>query len=123
MPIGTTTKNIKSGSYVHIHNIRTTLDDLKDYIYHPKFKKLETNLHEKKIKVYKRENGKVGIRNELWIVPTVGCVNETGSLIINEFIKQTDISKIDGVYVFNITTVVRKWVKITKIQNEYYRIS
>ena len=74
-PIGEATEDIKKGYHVHTSNTHTLLTGAHDYEYHPTNPKLET--HESEIfKGYVRFNGKVGVRNELWIIPTVGCVND-----------------------------------------------
>ena len=73
-PIGVATKDIAQGESVHSHNMKTKLGDILSYEYAPKL----TPLAEKEpfmINAYIRENGEIGIRNDIWIVPTVGCVN------------------------------------------------
>lgn len=72
--IGYAMTDIGPGQWVHTHNLKTGLGDLLEYQYQP--------VQETKMKClmgyfkgFRRENGKVGIRNEIWIVPTVGCVN------------------------------------------------
>lgn len=99
--IGHATENILSGAWVHTHNTKTNLNDLIDYSY-------EKNLHENSVKlpdrdvmIYRRENGKVGVRNELWIIPTVGCVNGIAKLAMREFEAENDLSGIDGVNVLS----------------------
>ncbi len=73
-PIGYATENIKEGDAVHSHNMKTKLGDILSYEYNPDY----TELSPKEpftIKAFVRENGDIGIRNDIWIVPTVGCVN------------------------------------------------
>lgn len=54
------------------------------------------------MQIYRRANGNVGIRNELWIIPTVGCVNGIARQIQQRFLKETqDAEGIDGVYLFS----------------------
>ena len=99
MTIGHATKDIKAGEWVHTHNMKTNLKDLDSYIYTPEFEKV-SSVHEKReINIYRRENGNVGIRNELWIVPTVGCVNGIANLIKEAFLEEIGELKIDGVNV------------------------
>lgn len=75
-PIGHATQNIEIGEHVHIHNIKTNLGDDSEYSYNKIVPtKPDRNISERTFWGYERPNGKVGIRNELWIVPTVGCVN------------------------------------------------
>lgn len=100
MPIGSAIREIMQGEHIHTHNIKTKLDNIETYNYWPSFEKTPSQSNDRKIRVYKRSNGEVGIRNELWIIPTVGCTNGTGELIINEFKKHVDLSAIDGVHIF-----------------------
>ena len=75
-PIGHATTDIKKGEHVHTHNIKTNLSGNLEYFYNYKdygIDPVETNL---KINAFVRENGDIGIRNEIWIVNTVGCVNK-----------------------------------------------
>ena len=74
-PIGQATTHIKAGSHVHTHNLRTLLSSGLTYSYNPTKPALQPQEHTY-FKGYARENGRVGIRNELWIIPTVGCVND-----------------------------------------------
>lgn len=73
-PIGTATENIKCGDHVHSHNLKTSLSGEMEYAYTPL---IETTKTESSVAVsaYKRKNGDIGIRNDIWIIPTVGCVN------------------------------------------------
>ena len=73
-PIGYATENIAEGESVHSHNMKTKLGDILSYEYNPKFTEL-TPEEPFSINAYIRENGDIGIRNDIWIVPTVGCVN------------------------------------------------
>lgn len=75
MPIGHATSDIQIGEHVHVHNVKTNLSGKLEYVYKPDFAqvKIENNVH---FWGYQRVNGDVGIRNDLWIIPTVGCVNK-----------------------------------------------
>ncbi len=73
-PIGYATENIKEGDSVHSHNMKTKLGDILSYEYNPNYTELEP-IEPFTINAYVRENGDIGIRNDIWIVPTVGCVN------------------------------------------------
>ena len=72
--IGVATKDIKEGEHVHSHNLKTALDEKAEYIYAPTGEKTE-KVAPFTVMAYRRKNGSVGIRNEIWIVNTVGCVN------------------------------------------------
>lgn len=99
MPIGYALEDIKVGEWVHTHNIRTNLKDLSTYEYTPEFEKELSSSNKRKVKVYRRKNGDIGIRNELWIVPTVGCVNGIANLIKEAFLKEIGDLKVDGINV------------------------
>ncbi len=75
-PIGHATCDIKAGEHVHTHNVKTNLSGNLEYTYEPHFYKVEKAEDERYFMGYVRENGDVGIRNEIWIVNTVGCVNK-----------------------------------------------
>ncbi len=74
-PIGEATKDIKQGTHVHTHNIRTLLSGAHEYTYSPAYPKINP-MPERFFNGYLRKDGRVGVRNELWIIPTVGCVND-----------------------------------------------
>ena len=78
--IGTATKEIPTGSWVHTHNIHTNLDQLLTYTYDRQATPLPSSA-DRTFQGYRRANGKVGIRNGIWIIPTVGCVNNVASAI------------------------------------------
>jgi len=75
-PIGHATCDIKAGEHVHTHNVKTNLSGKLEYTYEP------SEVHDEKVESdltfmgYVRKNGDVGIRNDIWIVNTVGCVNK-----------------------------------------------
>lgn len=72
--IGLAKENIPAGSHVHTHNVRSDLDSLLSYQYKPQFTEIVPEAPQTFLG-YKRPDGKAGIRNEVWIIPTVGCVN------------------------------------------------
>ena len=74
MPIGHTTETIRRGEWVHSHNLATNLSSVLEYAYHPA-KPRDIAPFSGSFMGYLRADGNVGIRNELWILPTVGCVN------------------------------------------------
>ena len=75
-PIGHATEFIKKGEHIHSHNMKTNLSDNLTYTYSPKFYDIEKTNKKITFMGYQRENGDVGIRNDIWIVNTVGCVNK-----------------------------------------------
>lgn len=78
-PIGHATQDIAKGEHVHSHNLKTNLDGVLEYTYHPDFRPVVPVESGLTFQGYVRENGDVGIRNDVWIVNTVGCVNKTAS--------------------------------------------
>lgn len=74
-PIGHAVLNIKKGEHVHTHNMKTNLSGNLEYVYEPDLVPLKKEKSDKCFMGYVRKNGDVGIRNEIWIVNTVGCVN------------------------------------------------
>lgn len=100
-PIGHATSDINPGEHVHTHNVATNLDDVISYEYQPNYPKVLGYKSDRTVEVYERKNGECGIRNELWIVQTVGCVSGMASKIIEKFKEETDTSMIDGVYTFS----------------------
>lgn len=78
-PIGCATADILKGEHVHTHNMTTKLKDKLEYTYKPleageEKQPRDENLHT--IMAYVRKNGDIGIRNDIWIINTVGCVNK-----------------------------------------------
>lgn len=78
--IGFTTHPIPAGDLIHTHNLRSGLDGVLSYSYHYSGKSLPLT-EERYFQGFRRSNGKSGIRNEIWILPTVGCVNEIARTI------------------------------------------
>ena len=80
-PIGHATEDIKCGEHVHSHNTKTNLSGNLTYTYEPKFYDIPKEDGERTFMGYVRDNGDVGIRNDIWIVNTVGCVNKVAEKI------------------------------------------
>lgn len=91
-PIGKAKANIKKGEWVHTFNVKTALSEEAEYTYDEEEAKLSVmEMDAKKkmyaasgvptIKAYERKNGDIGIRNSIWIIPTVGCVNQIAKLL------------------------------------------
>lgn len=102
-PIGYAKENIQCGSHVHTHNIKTGLSDNISYSYTPSENTdFNSNVKEdrKFFMGYERSDGKVGVRNEIWIVPTVGCVNSIATAIAKEC-KEYECENIDAIVAFN----------------------
>lgn len=97
--IGHATQDIKRGEHIHTHNIRTNLSGLDNYEYQPEFSSIDIPVSDKTFMGYIRKNGDVGIRNELWIIPTVGCVNGVANSIAKIFQQKNGIED-DKIHVF-----------------------
>ncbi len=102
LPIGHALAAIAPGEHIHSQNAKTNLSDLDSYQYQPAFPTLPPQAADREVQLYRRRSGEVGIRNELWIVPTVGCVNGIARQIQQRFLKETqDAQGIDGVHLFS----------------------
>ena len=74
MPIGHATKAIAKGEHVHVDNLATNLGEVLEYSYEPEFADLK-RVEPPTMKAYRHADGRVGVRNDIWVVPLVGCVN------------------------------------------------
>lgn len=79
-PIGVATSDIKKGERVHTNNMKTKLEGVLKYDYTPDFSEL-LPAEPLQISAFVRSNGDIGIRNDIWIIPTVGCVNGIGNAL------------------------------------------
>ena len=79
-PIGHATKNISEGEHVHTQNLKTNLKEKLDYVYSHKVFETEKPMG-RTIRAYLRPDGNIGIRNDIWIINTVGCVNKVAEAI------------------------------------------
>ena len=87
--IGNATEEVKVGSWIHTHNVKTALGDLLEYTYEPTGVE-EQSTEDATFMGFNRPDGKVGVRNEIWVIPTVGCVNNVATAIAkkaNAFVK------------------------------------
>lgn len=101
-PIGHALCDIAKGEHVHVHNMKTNLSGQLVYEYNPDREAINhvtTDITTRTFMGYERSNGKVGIRNEVWIIPTVGCVNATANILANRAIEKYK-DKVDGVYAY-----------------------
>ena len=97
-PIGHATEPVEEGSWVHTHNMRTNLSGEEEYAYEPSVPEIEAAEAET-FQGYRREDGRAAVRNEIWIIPTVGCVNDVAKKLVSD--NQDLVSgSIDGLYTF-----------------------
>lgn len=78
MPIGHATKPIAKGEHVHVHNVKTNLGEVLEYKYEPDEAAIngwKTVEPKETFLGYRHADGRVGIRNDIWVIPLVGCVN------------------------------------------------
>ena len=79
-PIGHATEDIKAGEHVHTHNLKTNLSGELSYTYEKILpEKAPVNYPKRTFMGYRRKDGKCGIRNDIWIINTVGCVNKVAA--------------------------------------------
>jgi altronate hydrolase len=97
MVIGHVTEDVEPGSWVHTHNMKTNLSGTVEYEYHPQGAKLPKPSHRRTFMGYRRPDGTVGIRNEVWVVPTVGCVNRIAERIVGRVDPQA-LAMVDDVF-------------------------
>ncbi|MDF2547215.1 MAG: altronate hydrolase [Anaerosolibacter sp.] len=99
-PIGFALEDIALGEHIHVHNAKTKLSGTIEYSFDQKLADRDIQKEDRVFMGYKRKDGSVGIRNELWIVPTVGCVNGTGQMIVDTFKREVDVHSIDHIEVY-----------------------
>lgn len=100
-PIGHATSDIKKGEWVHSHNIATNLGEILEYEYNPTLNPLTVKVSDKIFKGYRRLDGRIGVRNEIWIIPTVSCVNTNAKLMAKRAAQAYgNRENIDGIFEF-----------------------
>jgi altronate hydrolase len=99
--IGKAKEDIAIGDWVHTHNLASGLHGILDYSYQPSIQDTKEPGQNHTFQGYIRENGEVGIRNEIWIINTVGCINKTCELLAKMGNEQFEDRQIDGVHHFS----------------------
>ena len=97
-PIGVATQDIPLGSHVHTHNLHTGLSGALEYEYHPTHPQLPAR-EAATFMGWPRRLGRPGIRNELWIIPTVGCVNDNARAL-EKLAQKLVGGAVEGVHAF-----------------------
>ena len=100
-PIGRAKENLKAGEWVNENNIQTNLSGTLEYEYHPAIKPLSIEQEDRTFKGFMRKNGEVGIRNEIWIVPTVGCVNGIAERLARQLEQETQFKGVDAIHAWH----------------------
>jgi altronate hydrolase len=99
-PVGHARVDIASGDWVNENTIKTNLDGLLDYEYNPHQVSLDIPKQNLTFKGYKRANGEVGVRNEIWVIPTVGCVNGTVKSLAEKLRMETQNKGVDAIVAY-----------------------
>lgn len=99
-PIGHVRHSVEAGKWINENQIQTNLSGLLEYTYNPV--KVELDIPQKNLtfKGYRRKNGEVGIRNEVWIIPTVGCVNGIVNQLAANLRQETGGEGVDAIVAF-----------------------
>ena len=84
-PIGHVTGNVFAGTKVDHSCIKTNLEGLLEYRYEPALVNIEPAASKRTFRGYRRADGQVGIRNQIWVIPTVGCVNGICQQLVERF--------------------------------------
>ena len=99
-PIGHAMTSMKAGDWVNENNLMTNLSGTLEYTYNPITEQLTYTNQNRTFNGYVRRNGDVGIRNEIWIVPTVGCVNGIAEKLVAK-LKQEKPEGVDNIYAWH----------------------
>ncbi len=96
-PIGHATETIGPGRWVNERMLHTNLEGVSDYEYHPVPAPCPPPGRSRTFHGYVRKNGETGVRNELWIIPTVGCVNGVAERLARTLERETRAEGTDGI--------------------------
>lgn len=91
---------IIKGAWVNERNIKTNLEGLLEYSYSPKWAELNIPNRNLSFMGYRRKSGEVGIRNEIWVIPTVGCVNGIVNRLADSLRRETGEANVDAIVAF-----------------------
>ena len=100
-PIGHARINLMAGDWVNENNLKTNLSGTLDYAYQPVHEKLDIPLEKRTFMGYQRANGEAGTRNEIWIVPTVGCVNGIAEKLVERLKAETHGEGVDAIFAWH----------------------
>ncbi|MDR2804900.1 MAG: altronate dehydratase family protein [Dysgonamonadaceae bacterium] len=99
-PIGYARQAIAAGEWINEKTIKTHLSGLLDYEYHPQDVQLTIPNRHLTFKGYRRTNGEAGVRNEIWIIPTVGCVNGIVTALAERLRQETQAKGVDAIVAY-----------------------
>ena len=97
-PIGHALADVQPGTWMHTHNVKTNLEGEMEYSYHPNITFPE-KVEPETFQGFLRKDGRAAIRNEIWIIPTVGCVNDIAKKMVADN-QDLVTGSIEGLYTF-----------------------
>ncbi len=100
-PIGHAREDMTAGDWVNENNLKTNLSGTLEYTYQPVDEQLTIAKEHRTFRGYVRKNGDVGVRNEIWVVPTVGCVNGIAEKLVKELRRETQCEGVDNIYAWH----------------------
>lgn len=99
-PIGHVLRRVQSGEWINEQILKTSLEGIQSYVYQPVKTELTIPADGRTFQGYRRKNGFCGIRNEIWILPTVGCVNGVANRLAERLQKETGGKGVDAIRAF-----------------------
>ena len=101
-PIGHVTQDVAQGCHIDHNILKTNLEGISDYTYNPNLVEIKPSVSQRTFLGFRRGDGAVGVRNQIWIIPTVGCVNGIAQKIAERFREERggDFGSVDAVVAF-----------------------
>lgn len=101
-PIGHVIRDAAAGEMIDHNSVKTNLEGLLDYTYEPALTEIPEAKSKRTFMGFRRPDGQVGVRNQIWIVPTVGCVNGTVQKLAELFSaeKRGNMGSVDAIVAF-----------------------
>lgn len=99
-PIGHVIRRVQSGEWINEQILKTSLEGIQSYVYQPVKTELTIPADGRTFQGYRRKNGLCGIRNEIWILPTVGCVNGVANRLAERLQTETGGKGVDAIRAF-----------------------
>ena len=100
-PIGHARQDLKAGDWVNENNLKTNLSGTLEYTYQSVNEPLTIKKENRTFRGYVRKNGDVGVRYEVWVVPTVGCVNGIAERLVKQLQRETHCDGVDNIYAWH----------------------
>lgn len=101
-PIGHIAKDVSAGSLIDHNSLKTNLEGISDYAYEPNLSDIKPSGEKRTFRGFRRQSGETGIRNQIWIIPTVGCVNGTVQKLAERFAAEVKdrMGSVDAIVAF-----------------------